>query len=204
MPLENQAAPSVYAPFTSSTELKVWYAQESNFQLYHNTPSPYFNLTNLLNQIVLGTGFNNRIGNRICVKELEVLMVLNNKFDRTNVVYRFAVVAAPATTGTDGAADLFASGGLTGLHVIQNSALLHDTVFPVNQGSSQSIGVQKERSHIHRVTIPINRAVVYNTDGNCATRLIGFVTAYDAYGTLITDNIASVAQTSHRIIFTDQ
>jgi hypothetical protein len=199
-----QAAPGVYAPATSSTELKAYYESNSNFQLYHNTPAVYFNLSNLLNQITTGTGFNNRIGNKIHVKKLDLLMVINNKFDRTNVCYRFLLFAAPATTGTDGANELFHSGAFTGLPVIQNAVLLHDTAFPLNQGSSQSAGVQKERSHIHRASIAINRAVVYNTDGNCATRLIGWVVAYDAFGTLTTDNIASVSQTSWRITFTDE
>jgi hypothetical protein len=199
-----QAAPGVYAPATSSTELKSYYEQNGNFQLYHNTPALYFNLSNMLNQITTGTGFNNRIGTKIHVKTLDVLMVFNNKFDRTNVCYRVVLFAAPSTTSTDSASELIHGGQFSGLPVIQNAVLLHDAAFPLNQGSSQSAGVQKERSHSHRASIAINRAVVYNTDGNCATRIIGFVCAYDAFGTLTTDNIASVAQTSWRVTYTDE
>jgi hypothetical protein len=185
--------------------LKSWSEQSGNFQLNHNTPVPYFNKSNLLDSILQGTSAQQRIGNKIFIKELEVALILNNKFDRTNVCYRFAVTASPSTTGTDAAVELFAGSGITGIHAPQNSILLHDATFPTNQGSSQSAGVQKERSHVHRVRIPINRAVVYNTsDGTCATRLVGWVTAYDAFGTLTTDVIASVPQTSYRILYTDQ
>jgi hypothetical protein len=199
------AAPTSWATRATGTEVKAFYSQSSNYQLYHNIPALYANQPSLLNSIVNGNTYDTRIGTRIFVKELEMYLVLNNKPDRPNVSYRVAVCAAPATTSTDAAAELFANGGMTGLHIISNSELLSDTTFPQNQGSGMENNMtpNKEWSFTYRVKIPINRHVVYNTDNNCATRLIGYVTAYDAFGTLQTDNIASVAQTSWRIVFTD-
>lgn len=189
----------------SRTELKTYLQTNGNYQLYHNVSAPYFNLNNLLDSIAQGAQSYQRIGNRIFVKELEVFMVLNNKTDRPNVSYRFTVCAAPATANADTFGELFV-GGFSGLHVPTNSQLLYDAAFPLNQGSGMenNITPNKERSFIHRAVVPINRPVVYNTnDQACTTRLIGFICAYDAYGTLVTDNIASVAQTSWRLVYTD-
>ncbi len=199
------AAPSSWAMRTAGTEVKSYYAQSGNYQLYHNVPAPYYNLDNLLDPIINGNTYNTRVGARIFVKELEMNLVLNNKVDRPNVSYRVSVCAAPATTSTDSAAELFAFGGFTGLHIINNSELLSDTTFPQNQGSSMENNVtpNKERSFTYRLKLPINKHVVYNVDGKCATRLVAFITAYDAYATLQTDNIASIAQTSWRLVYTD-
>ncbi len=189
----------------SRTELKTFSQSSGNYQLYHNVPAAYYNLTNLLDQVVQGTQSYQRVGNRIFVKELEIFMVLNNKPDRPNVSYRLTVCAAAATTNADSFGELFVS-GFTGLHVPTNSQLLYDAAFPLNQGSSMENNMtpNKERSFIHRAVVPINRPVVYNTsDQACTTRLIGFVCSYDAYGTLQTDNIASIAQTSWRLVYTD-
>ena len=80
-------------------------------------------------------------------------------------------------------------------------------MFPLNQGSGMENNVtpNKERSFLHRLDIPINRPVTYDRlDGNlCNSRIHVYVSAYDAYATLTTDNIASVAQSSYRITFSD-
>jgi hypothetical protein len=198
------AGPSSWAPRAAGTEIKAFYFLSGNYQLYHNVPSNYCNVTNLLSYINYGNTSETRVGVRIFVKELEMFLVLNNKVDRPNVSYRVAVCAAPATTSTDAANELFAGAGFCGLHIIANSELLSDATFPQNQGSGmENNATNRERSFTYRVKIPINRHVVYNTDNNCSTRLIGFVTAYDAYATLQTDNIASIAQTSWRLVYTD-
>jgi len=201
------AAPLTWAAGTSRTELKNYFFSGGNYQLYHNVASPYTNYPNLLDNIALGTQPYQRVGARIFLRNLECILVLNNKTDRPNVSYRFVVVAAPTNTNTDTFAELFTGNGFTSIHVPNNSLLLHDSIFPINQGSGMDNNVtpNKERSFTHRVSISINKPVTVNTnDGAFSTRLVGFVIAYDAFGTLITDNIASVAQTSYRIMFTDQ
>jgi hypothetical protein len=203
------AGPFAWANGSSNTELKCYSDVSGNFQLYHNLGIPYFNLQSLLDNIVPTTGVNGRIGNRIFVKEVDIQMVLNNKVDRPNVTYRFVVVAAPVTVATDAYTELFAGGGICGAHLPTGSTLLHDAVIPVNQGSTQFVasaatGATKERSCYHRATIPINKPVVYSpATAGCSTRITGWIVAYDAFGTLTTDNIASVAATSYRILYTD-
>lgn len=200
------ASAPIWAPGRSGTELKTVANQNGNYQLYHNTAAAAFNTVNLFNAIVQGTALSQRIGNRIFAKRLRMRAVFNNKTDRPNVSYRCCVTAAPAATNTDTFSELFVGGGLTGLHVPTNSELLHDVVFPLNQGSGMDNNVtpNKERSFNHTFEIPLNHPVVYNgADGNATTQLTIWFVAYDAYGTLVTDNIASVAQISYAIDFTD-
>jgi len=201
----NAVAAPVWAPGTSRTEVKTYVSQGSNFQLYHNTPVTMQNLPNILNQITQGAGVTQRIGNRIFLRGLRVRMVLNNKTDRPNVSYRVACTAAPVSPNADAFAELFAGGGLTGLHYRPNSLLLYDTVFPLNQGSGmENAALNKERSFNHTFEIPVNHSVVYNAGDNVATTaLVVWILAYDAFGTLITDNIASVAQVTFALDFTD-
>jgi len=198
--------PPVWAAGGKATELKFKLGQNGNYQLYHNLPVNYFNVANLLDTITLGTSNADRIGNRIFVKQLDIIMVLNNKTDRPNVSYRVAVCAAPASANTDSWGEHFGLNGFTGIHAPSNSQLLYDQTFPLNQGSGMENNVtpNKERSFNHRLSIPLNHAVNYNiNDSTASTRLIAFVAAYDSYGTLTTDNIASIAQTTYRILFTD-
>jgi len=201
----SSAAPLTWGGGGAREELKFYAAQSGNFALYHNSPAAYFNLTNLLDSIAVGNTVNTRVGNRVFVEELQIRMVPNNKTDRPNVNYRVSVCAAPASSNTDAYGELFYVGGITGTHMPGNSHLLYDATFPKNQGSGMDNNVtpNKERSFTHDLTIPIRKPVVYNTnDQACSTRLIAFITAYDAYGTLTTDNIA-VAQTTWRLLYTD-
>jgi len=201
------AAPPTWAAGSDRTELKNLFNSGGNYQLYHNVAASYTNSTNLLDNIALGTQPSQRVGARIFLRSFDAVLVLNNKTDRQNVSYRFVVLAAPTNSNTDTFVELFGGGVFTGMHVPNNSLLLHDSIFPSNQGSGMDTNTlaNKERSFTHRVSFPINKPVTINTnDGLFSTRLIAFIVAYDAYGTLTTDNIASVAQTSYRIMFTDQ
>jgi len=201
------AAPPTWAAGGDRTELKNLFFNGSNYQLYHNVAASYTNSTNLLDNIALGTQSYQRVGARIYLRHFDCVLVLNNKTDRPNVSYRFVVVAAPTNANTDTFTELFSGAGFSSIHAPTNSLLLHDSIFPINQGSSMENNMtpNKERSFTHRVSFPINKPITTNTnDGLFSTRLVAFVLAYDAFGTLTTDNIASVAQTSYRIMFTDQ
>lgn len=199
------AVAPVWAPGNAGTELKTWFYQNSNYQLNHNTPTPGFNYPNLLDQITQGVTLSSRVGNRIFVKRLRARLVLNNKTDRPNVSYRICVTAAPPGTNTDTFIELFYGGGLTGIHMPTGSQLLHDTVFPLNQGGSMfTSATPKERSFNHTFEIPLNHPVVYSAaDQKATTQLTIWIVAYDAFGTLVTDNIASLALGTVAIDFTD-
>lgn len=200
------AAPNPFGVGKQVTELKFFAFQTSNTQLYHNVPLTAFNTTSLLDTISIGTGYGNRIGNRIVIERIRASFVLNNKPDRPNVSYRVVCIAAPATESTNTYAELFAGGVFTGHHVPANSLLLHDTTFPQNQGSGMDNNVtpNKERSFTYRFEVPISKPVVYNSaSGYASTCISVYVLCYDAFGTLTTDNIASVAQSSIAFDYTD-
>lgn len=200
------AAGPVWPVGNAKTELKTYAQYFSNQQLYHNSAIGMNNNANLVDNITQGTGVTTRIGNRIFVKRLRARFVLNNKTDRPNVSYRIAVTAAPTNTNTDSFGELFASGTFSATHVLTNSLLLYDTVFPLNQGSGMDNNVtpNKERSFNHVLELPINRPVVYNVnDGKASTCITVWLIAYDAFGTLTTDNIASVASCTWALDYTD-
>lgn len=195
-------APAIWAPGSSGTELKWYYGLQGNYQLYHNNPVNYFNLGNLLDSIITGTSQSQRVGNRIFLKDATFSLTCNNKSDRPNVTYRFVVCAAPAAFNTDAFSELFAAGVFSSPHIPTNSMLLHDAIFPVNQGATMYTST-KERTSSHTVSLRINKPVVYNSDGTATTRLVAFLVAYDSFGTLVTDNIASLATTSWILTYTD-
>jgi hypothetical protein len=200
------AAGPVYPAGNGGAELKSRFTSFSNYQLYHNVGSAINNTPNLLNDIALGTGPNQRIGNRIFLKNLRVNMVLNNKTDRPNVSYRVVVTAAPASAQTDSFGELFFSAGYTAQHYPTNSLLLYDQSFPWNQGSNmnQNSIPDKERSFVHCLQVPINKPIVYSTvNGEASTSLSVWVITFDAHATLQTDNIASIAQCVYALDYTD-
>jgi hypothetical protein len=200
----NAVTAPVWAIGTNTPELKTFVTQGANFQLYHNVPVAMANTANLLDQIGYGTTATQRIGSRISIKSLRVRLILNNKADRPNVSYRVACTASPASTNTDAFSELFPGSGITGIHSKPNSQLYHDTVFPLNQGSLMEGASNRERSFNHTFEIPVNHAAVYSTADNvCTTRLTVWICAYDSFGSLATDNIASVAQLTYAIDFTD-
>jgi len=186
-------------------EVKFFDQRWSNQQLYHNVGTTWNATTNLLDTILNGNTVLTRIGASIYVKGLDFRFVLNNKTDRPNVSYRILVAATPSTAAADAFDEIVGGAAFTGTHLPTQSVLLYDATFPKNQGSGMDNNVtpNKERSFNHVAYVPINNTVTYSVTGICQTRLVGYVICYDAFGTLTTDNIASVAQASLRIDFAD-
>lgn len=200
------AAGPVWPAMSTRPELKTYAQTFSNQQLYHNSGVGMNNYASIADAIVQGTNIAQRIGNRVFIKRLRAHFVFNNKADRPNVSYRVVVTAAPSGANTDAFSELFAFGVFTSPHAPTNSILLYDSVFPLNQGSGMEVNVNssKERSFNHTLDVPINKPVVYNSaDGKASTSIAVWIIAYDAYGTLTTDNIASVASCAWALDFTD-
>jgi hypothetical protein len=67
-----------------------------------------------------------------------------------------------------------------------------------------TVGTLKERSYFHDVHVPINATVSYTSGGTTTATgaLYVYVIAYDAFGSLPTDNIASYAY-STRMRYSD-
>ncbi len=190
-------------------EVKLMYYGVNNQQLYHNTAAFLFNATSLLDSIAVGTTNYQRIGSQLRLKKLVARFLFNNKEDRPNVTYRFIVGALPESSTSDVLpAEMFATGSTT--------PIITAPVFPgiVKIYADQYIGggqhsvtpiasTLKERSFHHTFELDMDAVVRYN-GAVCTTRLFFAVVAYDAYGTLTTDNIASVASQSVGMYFTDE
>jgi len=203
-PRKQQQLVNAWSSGVRGPEMKFNNSHFSNQQLYHNVAAALNNTTNLLDNIVQGTGVTNRIGLSIMVKRLQLRLVFNTKGDRPNVSFRVAVTASPTTASSDTYTELFSGGWFAGVHLPTNSILLSDATFPHNQGSTMdNTAFLKERSHIHTLDLPIGHLVTYNTDQLCQTRLSVWLICYEQHSTMPTDNIASLAQASWRLDFTD-
>lgn len=186
-------------------ERKLYTLNVNNQALYHNMPAQLGNVSSLFDGIVLGTAVNNRIGNSIFVRSVALRLVLNRKTDRPNVSYRVIVIATMPGTGVNDYGEVFAGNAFTAHAFPASSVVLHDSTFPRDQGTvmTQQVTPDKERSNLFETFLDIGKTVPFATDGTALTVLRGYIVAYDAFGTLVTDNIASVAQGCIGVYFED-
>ena len=180
-------------------------AQE-NQNVYHNTPGILYNL--------LATSQSNsqsgRIGDEVIAQYLKLKLWLSNKSDRPNVMWRVIVYCPrPGTSIID-----WQSGSATNriLAVVDTDKLnLKSQKIlnpPPGDYSIESGAALKERSRYLALNINVKgQKVSYFTDNDTVPKLQKHnicvaIIAYDAYGTLITDNIASYAY-SYEFYFKD-
>jgi len=132
-------------------------------------------------------------------------MVLNRKVDRPNVSYRVIVCATVPGGGSDSFDELFDGLAFTGIQYPGVSQVLHDVTFPRDQGGvmTQQTTPDKERSNTIEISVPVNHTVAWTKASVALTSLRVYIVAYDAYGTLTSDNIASIAQGSLGVYFHD-
>lgn len=187
-----------------NAETKYAVTTGENQQLYHNGGSTpvYVNVTNLL-ATSQGTSQTTRVGDCVFGRFLTLKLWLSNKLDRPNVMYRIMLVAMPA--------DQYAAGAPTGYFRGENANKIIDSlntdrykivasrlIQPFGGDYSLESGsTNKEHSRYIKMTIPLkNRQIYYTTDGGTlpvAQRniLSLSIIAYDAFGSLLADNIAS-------------
>lgn len=197
-------------------EKKMTIGQRINEQLYHAVGSSNIGtywttvITNLLSTPV-GTGQFQRVGDSIQAQKLDFKFWLSNKGDRPNVMYRILVVKGEEgdmASGTNlGMAGASANTMLTFINT-DKYTVLYDRVinsaagFKANQ--TEILGVKqpgeldrREQALYHSFTVPINKKITYKTDAGAVPTgnnyLNCYVIPYDAYGTSLTDNIASMA-----------
>ncbi len=198
---QRASAPNPWGTGSAATEVKKYVASVTNQQLYHDLPTLVLN-TDVLANLARGTDYWNRVGYKIFVKNLEIKMLMNNKDTRPNVTYRILVIASQNSTQADTFTELTTPTGFLAQHLPFTSQCLHDQMLPLNQGATMTTPT-KERSFAFQLNIPINKAVVYNKDDTCATRIAIYCLAYDAHATLTTDNIASIPRATVGVEFTD-
>lgn len=170
-------------------------------ELYHNSLS----LLTKINQYFpyQGTADNQRIGDRIYLTGIDLRMLLGQKQDRPNVTFRVIVFSVKANTAP--------ISGLNYIQIFDNAtgnclldSINADEIKVIKQfffkpaqsamiGFNAGTGVGKEYTRPYHIYIPFKRNVVFQSDNGIVPDMRDYyitVLAYDAYGSLTTDNIA--------------
>jgi len=178
-----------------------------NFQLFHNVggaggPVVYGNLL----RTDSGSLQTQRVGDTVWGKYLQMRLWLSNKSDRTNIMYRILVISTPPDqVNTTNPVSLWK--GFVGNRMldyvntdIYNVVYEHMLDVEAGDTSQEPDAALREISTFHKFTIPLDRKIQYQTDAsgtvipslqsNCLSLV---VIPYDAFGTLVTDNVASYA-----------
>lgn len=198
-----------------NAETKYAWAAGENEQLYHNggTGPTYVIRTNLLG-VSQGNTQQTRVGDSVIGQLLSLKLWLTNKSDRPNVMYRCMLVAMPADQYAAASPTGFFRGEVANkmidsINSDRYKILAHKLVVPkAGDYSLESGASNKERSTYVKMLVRLNgRQIKYITDGGVIPayqrNLISLVVIpYDAYGTLTTDNIASMAW-SYKFYFKD-
>ena len=192
-----------------------------NVQLYHdvgNSSGPsttqsafLFNPWSFINK---GTDRMNRIGNKLTPRGMSIRLWLANKDDRPNLLYRVIFVVLARTVGvtvpTYNNIDLFKATDVgtnnstigADINTEYVKKVLYDRVWSNEKGTSTNFtngGWTQRESHIFRkIWIKAKRArPIEYLDGNGNyhknNMFACYVIPYDSWGTLQTDNVASMA-----------
>ncbi len=188
----------------STMETKTVGKQTENVQLFHNKP--------LYQGVLLGTsqgvtdpnnqsGNAARIGDEILLRNVNVRFWLSNKNDRPNVMYKLFLFWYDTGSTLQDSLVFFTQGNkmLDRINNEQIGIIDKKTIF---SGPSYTTGVASDagsaKEHSQLCTLNGNwkgKKIKYDNGApQPSNKNIGFcVVCYDAYGTLQTDNIASLA-----------
>jgi len=188
-------------------EKKVFTFRDENKQLIHNLPNYYASWL----ACKQGTADDNdggqsnlvRVGDEIYLKSINIRLWLSNKKDRPNVMYKIILFWYDAGATINNALVYFTQTNkmLDRYNTEQISIIDIKTIF---SGPSYAT---TEQEHSYLATVKGSwkgKKITYNEGGATPKkRDIGLaVVAYDAFGTLQTDNIASFAYDG-KIVFQD-
>lgn len=179
-------------------------------EMYHNSGSPASG--QILNSIVVnstlimptqGTGDSNRNGDRINVKGFSIKMLVGGKFDRPNITWRFLVVSTPKGTSlTLGSVleNVTSNILLDGVNkdlckVLYQKYIKFQRSTLFADAAASTDAVTREYTVPFKIWIRRNKEYKFQTDGSDKhndndIHLVLF--AYDAFGSLLTDNIGYV------------
>lgn len=186
-----------------NTETKYTERGGENLQLYHNggTGSSFGQLYNLMSTFQ-GDNVNQRAGNEVFAVGMSIKLWLSNKLDRPNVMYRIIIFTAPVVP-TISVTDMFDTSGGGNNHMIsyvntEKYKVVYNRIVQPFSGdfSLESGSANKEHSRLVKIWLPFkNSRVPYHNASDQPKydkhNLHLAIVAYDAYGTLEMDNIAS-------------
>lgn len=209
-----QAAKLAAIRVRAKNEQKMTNFSNQNVQLYHDASiSALGGVRLVLNNMLAttqGVTQYNRVGDAIYSQKINVKLWLSNKLDRPNVMYRIIVLAGELADMPDGngvtgvpLSDPFYNSGaintMTGYLNRDKFKVIRDQYVQPFGGdySLEASSTQREHSRLVEFSIPINKMIRYKTDNGTVpegANCYGLcVIAYDSYGSLLTDNIASFA-----------
>lgn len=151
---------------------------------------------------------NNRVGNQVLGRGIGVKLWISNKTDRPNVMYKIFVFRHPTRIIASGMNDTIFWQGIDGTggtmnrmidHVAGNRVTLLKTItIEPNKEANYSQNPEKfEKSRLVDFYVPLkNKKIWYNMDNSMTPSFSDVamaIVAYDAYGTLQTDIVASFA-----------
>ena len=160
-------------------------------ELYHNNMSLNIHLNTASHMPAQGDGSNGRNGDSIISKGYKIRMAITNKGDRPNVTYRLVVFAARAgTSNTYGNVFENISGNcLLDAVNTDRCTILYQRWFKPNKGmvGTSETGV-REYTSTKQFWIKREKTLKFNGNEQNDRDVYMVMLAYDAYGTLQTDN----------------
>lgn len=200
-----------------SAETKSTHQVTENQQLYHNTPSQFTGLCNTSQGITDtetgGSSFSNRIGDAVVARGISLKLWIANKLDRPNVMYRLVVYKHQSLSGPTATGIFKGANGNRMMDDINKElvSVVYQKIINLQTGlaaagdASGNPFIGKECHTYRTIWIPLkNKQIVYNDSGS-TPKFFNYafsITPYDSYGTLITDNIASL-NFQHKFYFKD-
>lgn len=192
---------------------------EENLQLYHDVGRPCSSqcfgacIGDLWSNIPIGTQFNGRIGDQITPIGAKYRLWISNKATRPNVMYRILICSLKRTlnnviTTTTNVNPLYPAsnnGMICPVNMEKVTKVFYDRIFKINNGWGALTGNQFECSKCISIWLRPKRARIMRFDSFnqiMNNPVYVYVIPYDAYGTLTTDNIASVSYTA-RLYYKD-
>lgn len=204
---------TVKSVIKSMSETKFKNITLENVQLYHNSgalggPVCYGNLL----RTDVGTSQVTRNGDSVYGTGLNLKFWLSTKKDRPNVMFRVMIISTPTNEANSANPSALFRGDNgnkmmdyvnTDVYKIVYSKVIKithgDTSFEIGDGITSGSKLH-EVSKFHKIFLKLNRKVSYQTDTggtpiprdarNCLSLV---VIPYDSYGTLTTDDIATLA-----------
>lgn len=183
-------------------------------EVYHNSGSPASG--QIINSLLLngqsqmpsqGNGDTQRNGDRINMSGFQLKMLFGQKFDRPNVTWRIAVVSTPKNSAQNGlwtystVFEAITSNALLNSFNTDNVTVLYQKYFKPQRStlfadaSGSTDASTKEFTFCKKIWIPRKMEYKFASDGGTVNQdrdiYLVFI-AYDAYGSIVTDNIGYV------------
>lgn len=196
----NQLATMMKKVALSTTETKFKNISIPKWELYHNkNKQGSVNLSSAL--VAQGDDDDDRIGSEIYLTGIKFRLLLGQKADRPNVTFKIYIVEYDSTqAGTLENSSHFYHNvtGNTMLDAIQNHRfkILYQKTFKGSTGSLEVGETSKEKTYPISFWVPMKRKLSFQTDSGTMVsmgmkdNLRIMIAAYDAYGTVESDNIA--------------